>query len=89
MKLPHASTFMALALLAGCSTTPRWDKAFGDSVRQARASQLIDPAASSRQSLSEGLDGRAAAGVLRDYAEYYGFGGRDPKPVIPSHVNTR
>jgi hypothetical protein len=89
MKFPLTTVLVTLSLLTGCSTTPRWDESFGDSVRQARASQLIDPQASSRRPPPEGLDGKAATGVMRDYAEYYGYGGRDPKPVPPTHVNTR
>jgi hypothetical protein len=78
-----------LLALAGCNTTPRWDAAFGQSVRQARAAQLIDPAAATRGPVPLGLDGKASAGVMRDYAEYYGYGPRDAKPVPVVHVNPR
>lgn len=80
----------ALLALAGCaSTTPGWEAQLGDTVRQARALQLVDPAASSRAPRSEGIDGKAAAGNLRDYAESFDYVERAPKSELRTRINPR
>jgi hypothetical protein len=93
MSLQHTlmpATLAAMALaLAGCSTTPGWDAQFGSTVRQARAVQTIDAAASSRASAPEGLDGKAAAGSLRDYADGFDYVERGPRPEQRVRVNPR
>jgi len=67
--------------LAGCSATgsPQWDSTFGDAARQAAASQVIDPGAPERKRALAGIDGKAAAGVTKAYAESYGYAVKEPK----------
>ena len=48
------------ALLQGCSTTPRFNEHFGDSVRANLAAQVIDPAAARNADPVAGIDGAAA-----------------------------
>lgn len=80
----------ALLALAGCAaTTPAWDARFGDAVRQARAQQLVDPAAGGRPPRPEGLDGKAAAATQRDYADYFDYVERPPKPEGRVRINPR
>ena len=56
------------ATVAGCaSTTPHWDATFGDSVRAATASQVIDPAAVHNPNPVTGIDGRAALAAQARY----------------------
>lgn len=87
MQLLAAGTLLALA---GCAaTTPQWDTRFGDSVRQARAQQLVDPAAGGRTPRPEGLDGKAAAATQRDYADYVDYVERAPKPESRTRINPR
>jgi uncharacterized lipoprotein len=57
----------ALAVVAGCSTTPRYDRHFGDAVRQARQAMTIDPAASANRDPAAGLDGQAAHEAIGRY----------------------
>lgn len=59
-----------IALLSGCasaSTTPRWDRDFGTSVRATLASQIIDPGAARNTNPVAGLDGRTALGAQERY----------------------
>jgi hypothetical protein len=52
----------------GCvSTTPHWDKQFGQSVRGALANQTIDPAAAANRNQVLGIDGTAALGAQQRY----------------------
>lgn len=70
-----------LGTLAGCAqTTPGWDERFGDSVRQARAQQTIDPAAGQRAAALAGLDGKASVGVMRALGVSFGYTLREPAP---------
>jgi type IV pilus biogenesis protein CpaD/CtpE len=48
------------ALLQGCSTAPRFEAHFGDSVRANLAAQLIDPSAHRNADPVAGIDGGAA-----------------------------
>jgi hypothetical protein len=59
----------ALAILAGCSTTPDYDARFGDAVRQARHAMTIDPAASGNRDPAAGLDGQAAREAIGRYQD--------------------
>jgi type IV pilus biogenesis protein CpaD/CtpE len=54
---------MALAgmLLYGCSTTPRFNRNFGTSVRANVAAQVLDPAAGANTNPATGMEGAAAA----------------------------
>lgn len=81
-------TFMLAAALvslsasvAGCvSTTPHWDVTFGDSVRAANASQVIDPAAVRNTNPVGGIDGEAAQASHARYVR--GF----QAPVVPERT---
>jgi len=57
----------SLALSACASTTPNWDSQFGQSVRAAIASQIINPAAAANQDPVAGIDGKAALGAQQRY----------------------
>ena len=90
MKTMHLLGAAALLALGGCAaTTPQWDAQFGDSVRQARAQQLVDPVAGSRAPRPEALDGKAAAATQRDYADYFDYVERGPKPEGRNRINPR
>ena len=81
MALKSFTFLLALPLVTGCgSTTPAWDQKLGDSVREARAQQQVDPAAATRQQ-QQGVDGKAAVGALKTYAESYGYAVREPRPA--------
>jgi len=68
----------ALAMLAGCSTTPRYDAHFGDAVRQARKAMTIDPAASGNRDPAAGMDGQAAHEAIGRYHDSL----KAPPPVV-------
>ena len=90
MKTTSLSMAAALLALGGCAaTTPQWEARFGDSVRQARAQQLVDPAAAGHALRPEGLDGKAAAANMRDYADYYDYVERGPKSEGRTRINPR
>ena len=80
MKYTSAIIFTAAACLAGCvNTSPGWDANFGDAARQARALQVIDPDAPSRNTGAPLADGKAVAGAQKAYAKTYGYGVEEPK----------
>lgn len=90
MRTMQAFAVAALLALSGCAaTTPEWDARFGDAARQARAQQLVDPAAGGRAPAPEGLDGKAAAATQRDYADYYDYVERPARPEPRHRVNPR
>lgn len=68
-----AAGLLAAALLAGCATPPsRTDTAFGESVRQARAVQVIDPEASAKGgNPSVGVDARTSRSAIDLYQESF------------------
>ena len=78
MDTPLRPGCLALALLAGCSTTPHYDKHFGDAVRQARAAMTINPGAAANPDEVAGLDGKAAAKAVERYEESF----KTPPPVV-------
>ena len=66
------------ALLAGCaSTTPNYDKRFGDAVRQARVEMTINPAAGNNPDPVSGLDGASAQDAILLYQGTF----KAPPPV--------
>ena len=80
MKHTNAIILAAAACLAGCvNTSPGWDSSFGDAARQARALQLIDPDAPSRNTGAPLADGKAVAGAQKAYAKSYGYAVEEPK----------
>jgi hypothetical protein len=67
-----------LALLAGCmSTTPEYDKRFGDAVRQSRLQMTINPNAGSNPDAALGMDGTSAREAMVRYQNTF----KSPPPV--------
>jgi hypothetical protein len=69
---------LALSVLLGaCSTsplgptTPQLDSAFGESVRQVRAVQTIDPDAGRKAGPVAGIDGEAGRSVMDEYQKSF------------------
>ncbi len=56
-----------LLLTACVSTTPQFDRHFGDTVRIALASQVLNPDAAANTAPVTGMDGRAARTALERY----------------------
>lgn len=74
---------MAIALsLGGCvvPSSPNHEARFGDAARALRAQQIIDTAAPSRNTALAPVDGKAAAGAQKNYAESHGYTVKDGKP---------
>lgn len=71
MKTPYIFLLTALlpAAFTGCAqtTTPEYDKHFGEAVRAAVAQQTINPDASSNPDPVLGLDGKAAGATMDNY----------------------
>ena len=66
----HSATILTLpmlALLSACATTPRLDRAFGDSVRQTRAQQTLYPDAGRTPRPVNGIDAQSAAAAYDNY----------------------
>ena len=67
-----------LTLLTGCiSTTPEYDKRFGDAVRQSRLEMTINPNAGSIADAALGMDGTSAREALVRYQSTF----KAPPPV--------
>jgi uncharacterized lipoprotein len=62
---------LAVAVLAGCATTPNLDAKFGDAVNQAKAQQIINPDASRNTDPVTGIDGQAANAIAGRYHKAY------------------
>ena len=74
------STALALSACAAFpGAAPNWEGQLGDASRQMRAAQVIDPQAPTRNKDIQGVDGKAAAGAVKAYAETYGYGVKEPK----------
>ncbi len=67
-KLPIA---LLLCLLAACTTTPDYDRKFGDAVREAKLKMTITPDAGKNPDLAMGLDGKAARNTLVRYQDTF------------------
>jgi hypothetical protein len=90
-RAAHAVLLLAVGVLAGCaaaSASPEWDSRFGDAARQVRAAQVIDPQASQRNKDVQGIDGKAAAGAMKGYAESYGYAVKEAKQPAVSVSTT-
>ena len=72
------ATLLALVLLSACSTTPRYDRRFGDAVRQARLAMTIDPRAGENPDPVAGIDGNAARETMIRYHDSF----KAPPPVV-------
>lgn len=60
------------ALLNGClSSTPVWDRTFGESVKTITALQVLNPAASANTDPVAGIDGTAATAAQQNYGKSY------------------
>jgi hypothetical protein len=58
----------ACLALNGCmSTTPNFDRHFGESVKSFTAAQIIDPDAATKNPSTQGVDGKAAVGAMSNY----------------------
>ncbi|WP_421380765.1 hypothetical protein ACOCG7_34470 (plasmid) [Paraburkholderia sp. DD10] len=58
----------ACVALNGClSTTPNFDRHFGESVRSFSEAQIIDPDAASKHPSTVGVDGKAAVAAMSNY----------------------
>ena len=80
MKTTLAIIASLAVTLVGCANTaPAWEASFGDAARQARAAQVIDPAAPSRNTALGPTDGKQAAGAMKAYAESYGYAVKEAK----------
>lgn len=80
MNARYALLFpVAAAVLAGCSsTTPNYDKLFGEAVRTARAQQTVNPEASRNPDPVAGLDGPAAKEAMERYHDSF----KSPPPTF-------
>jgi type IV pilus biogenesis protein CpaD/CtpE len=74
-NLPVAlSLVLMTAVFAGCSNAPRtpvYDSKFGESVRQARAIQTLNPEAGKNNDPVTGLDGESARHAIDRYQESF------------------
>lgn len=71
------------AALAGCMTsTPQWDATFGDSVRQIREMQTLNPEGSANTNPVAGVDGTAAVSAQKSYVKSF------TAPAAPSNSFT-
>lgn len=60
------------AALNGCMTsTPVWDRTFGDSVKTITAMQVLNPAASANADPVVGVDGTAATAAQQNYGKSF------------------
>lgn len=65
------SLLLVLLLAACASSTPHYDKRFGEALRDARRAMTIDPDAGSRPDPVVGIDGRAAAESQKQYQKSF------------------
>jgi len=72
----------ALLLFAGCSTAPRFDRNFGESVRANLAAQTIAPQNAANANPALGIDGPAARGAQVRYQRSFAQPEPEPAPVI-------
>jgi type IV pilus biogenesis protein CpaD/CtpE len=62
---------VALLLLQGCSTAPRFEKKFGTAVRANLTAQTIDPHAEADTNPATGIDGPAARAAHERYQQSF------------------
>jgi type IV pilus biogenesis protein CpaD/CtpE len=58
---------VAVLLLQGCSSTPRFERNFGAAVRANLAAQTIDPRGAANTNPAAGIDGAAARAAHERY----------------------
>lgn len=66
----------SVASSACVQTTPHWDSQFGNAVRGAIASQIIDPNAAANRDPVTGIDAAAALGAQQRYEHSF----KEPEP---------
>ncbi|WP_116138624.1 hypothetical protein [Trinickia diaoshuihuensis] len=77
MKIQHIAARLALiaagcATLNGClSSTPVWDRTYGNSVRAVTAMQTLNPNASANEDPVAGVDGTAATAAQQNYGKSF------------------
>ncbi|MGN6320011.1 hypothetical protein [Trinickia sp.] len=77
MKIQKIALRLALitaggALLNGCmSSTPVWDRTFGDAVKTVTAMQVLNPSASANNDPVAGIDGTAATASQQNYGKSF------------------
>jgi outer membrane murein-binding lipoprotein Lpp len=71
-------------LLCGCSTTPRFNKYFGTSVRANVSAQVLDPAAATNTNPAAGMEGKAAAAAHERYQNSF----KEPETPVRSLVTS-
>ena len=71
---------LLLVFLGGCatSTTPDYDKRFGEAVREARLRMTINPNAGANPDPIAGMDGRSSHEAILRYQESF----KAPPPVV-------
>ena len=62
---------MALLLLQGCSTAPRFDKGFSKAMRANLAAQTINPRGAANSNPAIGIDGPAALAAQQRYQQSF------------------
>lgn len=69
-----------LVLLGGCaaSTTPNYDKRFGDAVRESRQRMTLSPNAAANPDPIAGMDGPSANEAIGRYQDSF----KTPPPVV-------
>jgi len=77
-RLSIAALPALCALLAGCSTTPDYDRRFGAAVREARLAMTINPRAGATADPAAGIDGAAAREAMLRYHDSF----KAPPPVV-------
>ena len=79
-RVPMVLLLALFALLGGCavSPTPNYDARFGDAVRQARQSMIINPNAGTNADAIAGMDGKSAAEAMGRYEDSF----KAPPPVV-------
>ena len=80
-RYPVLLAAMLGVLLQGCSSTPRFNDHFGESVRANLAAQVIDPAAAANTNPTHGVDGTAALAAQERYQR--SFKEKDPSANQP------
>jgi hypothetical protein len=80
-----AGSLALAAALGGCAdTTPRWDREFGASTRQALAAQVVRPAAVRNTDPVNGMDGASARAVYERYLRESSAPSESAAPLIKS-----
>ena len=62
---------VALLLLQGCATAPRFEKNFGMAVRANLTAQTIDPSGAANANPATGIDGAAARAAQERYQQSF------------------